>query len=230
MKKNNLYFIIFIFFINCKSQNSDYKVIHFSNDEIQAIYYFHTNNEEFARVYGNSPQNDSLTFTRNKNDLIVKEFSYEEKQKKRKEIGEIKYVNYYKTVSDIISTGNTFSINQIPIKDFNFYSKDNELENLLKENCQKEIGLYTYGECDFVFPKDYELTYLPNNSNIISAKIIKENNVLKEMEIEAKYFDVNFKYKRKYFYQDEKINKIFTSVKDSISEDFYEDKFIIEKK
>ena len=44
------------------------------------------------------------------------------------------------------------------------------------------------------------------------------------------YFDVNFKYKRKYVYQDKKINKIFTSVKDSISEDFYVDKFIIEKK
>ena len=191
---------------------------------------FHANNEEFARTYGNSFKSDSLTFTRKQNDLVVKEFSYEEKQKKRKPIGEIRYVNYYKTVSDIISTGNTFSINQIPIKDFNFYSKDNDLENLLKENCQKEIGLITYNKCDFVLPKDYEMMYFPNNSTIKSAQIIKENDVLKEVEIEAKYFDVNFKYKRKYVYQDKKINKIFTSVKDSISEDFYVDKFIIEKK
>ena len=203
-KKNNLYLIVLIFFINCKSQNRDYKVIHFSNDEIQTIYYFHAINEEFARTYGNSFKSDSLTFTRKQNDLVVKEFSYEEKQKKRKPIGEIRYVNYYKTVSDIISTGNTFSINQVPIKDFNFYSKDNDLENLLKENCQKEIGLITYNKCDFVLPKDYEMMYFPNNSTIKSAQIIKENDVLKEVEIEAKYFDVNFKYKRKYVYQDKK--------------------------
>lgn len=142
MKKNNLHFIIFLFFINCKSQNSDYKVIHFSNDEVQAIYYFHSNNEEFARVYGSSLKNDSLTFTKNKNDLIVKEYSYEEKQKKRKEIGKIKYVNYYKTLSEIISTGDVFSVNQIPIKNFNFISKDKDLEILFQENCQKKM-VYT---------------------------------------------------------------------------------------
>ena len=45
---------------------------------------------------------------------------------------------------------------------------------------------------------------MKSSRHMAILKIIKENDVLKEVEIEAKYFDVNFKYKRKYVYQDKK--------------------------
>ena len=125
--------------------------------------------------------------------------------------------------------GNIFFINETPIKDFNFTKKDTDIEKIIEENCQKENGLYSYSDCDFVLSKNDELPYFPNNSIILSFKVKKEKSFIQEMEIKAKYFDESFNYKRNYYYKNEKIEKIITSIEDDASKNSYEDNFIMEK-
>lgn len=173
MKKNNTFFLLF--FIACKAQN--YKVIHTSNNIINSIYYFHSNNEEFARVYGDNSPKDSLTFIKKGNDLIIEEFTIIEKKKKSN--GNIRYVDYFSSVSDIISTGNPLFINEVPIINFNFIKKDLDLELLAKQNCHFTSN--SYNHCDFILPKEDELTYLPTNSKIISINLTRKNNYLKNL-------------------------------------------------
>ncbi|WP_276731089.1 hypothetical protein [Chryseobacterium carnipullorum] len=225
MKRSNLYLILFFFYINCQSQHHDGKVIYLSNNDIQTVHYFHMDSE-YARVYGKSIKSDSLTFTKNKNDLIVKEFKYNDQQKKRITTGNIKYINYYSTLSDIVASENTFSIDEVPITNFNFLKKDLEIERMIKENCKHTKE--GYNGCDFMLPKNNELPYWPDNSTITSAKIKRKENRLDEIEFQAKYFDTPFSYKRNYYYHNKNIEKIITSVKDSAFES-YEEKFIIVK-
>ena len=97
------------------SQKNDYKVVYSSNNDIKISYYFHSDNKEYARVYGNSIKSDSLAFVQNKNDLIVNEFKYNDKEKKRLPTGNIKYINYYTKLSDIIASENAFSIDEVPV-------------------------------------------------------------------------------------------------------------------
>lgn len=210
--------------MSCKSQNKNYKVLHLSNNQVEMVYYFHPNNEEFARVYGNSIKNDSLAFIKEGNSLIVKEFNYDENRKERINSGTINYVNYYTKLTEIIPTENATSINEVPIKNSNFIKKDFEIENLSKENCRFKNELYS--NCDFILPKDNELPYLPSNSTIISVKIKKSQNNLQELDIVAKYFEKTFNYNRKYYYHDNKIEKISTLIEDSISKTSYKDHFL----
>ena len=213
--------------MGCKSQNIDFKIIHKNNIGVQTVNYFHTNNQEFARVYGDSVKNDSLSFLRVGNNLITTEFSFSEKLKKRIKVGSIKYVNYFTSVSEFIPTGNVFSINEVPIENLNFIKKDLEIEEISKLNCQYSKGFYS--KCDFKLSAEDNLPYMPNNSTIISVKTKKNQNILQEIEIEAKYFEEDFIYKRKYFYKNEKIQKITTTITDKISKNYYEDMFLLEK-
>jgi hypothetical protein len=226
MKRSNLYFILFFFTINCQSQNHDYKVIYLNNNDIQTVHYFHANNE-YARVYGSSVKNDSLAFTKNKSDLIVNEFKYNDKQKKRIATGNIKYINYYGKLSDIVASEDAFSIDEVPVVNFNFLKNDLEIESMIKENCKYVKD--GYNDCDFILPKSNVLPYWPDNSTITSAKIKMKENRLDEMEFQAKYFDTPFTYKRNYYYKNKNIEKIITSVKDSTVTS-YEEKFIIKGK
>ncbi|NML69284.1 hypothetical protein HHL23_05685 [Chryseobacterium sp. RP-3-3] len=225
MKRSNLYLILFFFYINCQSQHHDGKVIYLSNNDIQTVHYFHVDSE-YARVYGSSIKSDSLVFTRDKNDLIVKEFKYNDQQKKRITTGNIKYINYYSKLSDIVASENTFSMDEVPITNFNFLKKDLEIERMIKENCKHTKD--GYNGCDFMLPKNSELPYWPDNSTITSAKIKTKKNRLDEIEFQAKYFDTPFSYKRNYYYHNKNIEKIITSVKDSTVES-YEEKFVIVK-
>ncbi|WP_143754196.1 hypothetical protein [Chryseobacterium sp. 52] len=198
-----------------------------SNNDIQTIHYFHPDDAEYARVYGSSVKNDSLTFSKKKNDLIVKEFKYNDEQKRRIATGNIKYVNYYGKLSDIVASENAFSMDEVPFNHFNFLNKDLEIERMVKENCK-----YTndgYNDCDFRLPKSSELPYWPDNSVITSARIKMKENRLDEIEFQAKHFDTPFNYKRNYYYNKNTVEKIITSVKDSTSVESYENKFIIIK-
>lgn len=225
-KRNNLYFfIVFFFYLGCKSQKHDYVVVHSGNNELRAKYYFHPDHSEYARAYGNSVQNDSLTFNRNKGDLIVNEFNYDEKQKRRIAGGSIKYVDYYTNLSDIIVTGNPLSVDEVPVNNLNFIKKDLEIEDIIKENCQSvKKG---YSSCDFIFPKSNVPPYLPEGSTITLAKIKKGKNGLEAMEIQGKYDDKVFHYKRNYYYENKRIKKIITSVKDTTSVKSYEDTYTV---
>ncbi|MDR6923876.1 MULTISPECIES: hypothetical protein [Chryseobacterium] len=225
-KRNNLYFfIVFFFYLGCKSQKHDYKVIHSGNNEIMTTYYFHSDHAEYARVYGNSAESDSLTFNRDKNDLIVKEFNYDGKQKKRVAGGNIKYVDYYTSLSDIVVSGNPLSVDEVPVNNFNFTKKDLEIENIIKENCKSTKE--GYSGCDFRFPKSNALPYLPESSTIKAARIKKGKDGLEEIEVQGKYDDKTFQYKRNYYYDNKRIKKIITSVKDNTSTDSYEDSYSV---
>ncbi|CAH0180588.1 MULTISPECIES: hypothetical protein [unclassified Chryseobacterium] len=225
-KRNSLYFfIVFFFYLGCKSQKHDYRVIHLSNNEILSTYYFHPDHIEYARVYGSSFKNDSIIFNRNKDDLIVKEFNYDEKQKKRVAGGSIRYINYYTSLSDIIVSGNLLSMDEVPVSNFNFTKKDLEIESIIKENCKSTKE--GYSGCDFIFPKNNGLPYLPESSTITSAKIKKGKDGLEEIEVQGKYEDAAFNYKRNYYYDNKKIKKIITSVKDNTSVNSYEDAYSV---
>jgi len=227
MKKNNLYFILFFFYLNCQSQNHNYKVIYWSNNDIKTTHYFHSDNTEYARVYGGTSKDDSVTFTKKRNDLIVNEFKYNDKQKKRLSKGNIKYINYYGKLSDIVVSKNAFSMDEVPVNKFNFIKKDLEIEGIARENCK-----YTndrYSNCDFIFPKSNELPYWPNNSSVTSIKVKMEKGKLDEMQLQATYLDTPFTYIRKYYYNQNKIEKIITSIKDNTSTKSYEDKFLVYK-
>ncbi len=225
---NNLYFfIVFFFYLGCKSQKHDYVVVHSGNNELKTKYYFHPDHTEYARAYGSSVQNDSLTFNRNQNNLIVNEFNYNEEQKKRIAGGSIKYVDYFTKLSDIIVSGNPLSVDEVPVINFNFIKKDLEIENIIKENCQYAKG--EYRGCDFIFPKNNVPPYLPESSVIRSAKIKKGKNGLEEIEMQGKYDEKVFNYKRNYYYENKRVKKIITSVKDSSSVNSYEDSYSIGK-
>lgn len=203
-RRNNLYFfIVFFFYLGCKSQKYDYIIVHSGNNEVRAKYYFHPDHSEYARAYSSSMQNDSLTFNRSKNDLVVNEFNYNEKQKRRIAGGSIKYVDYYTNLSDIIVSGNPLSVDEVPVTNLNFIKKDMEIEDIIKENCQSAKG--EYSGCDFIFPKRNVPPYLPENSTITSAKIKKGENGLEEIEIQGKYDDKVFNYKRNYYYENKRI-------------------------
>ncbi|AKK73503.1 hypothetical protein OK18_13630 [Chryseobacterium gallinarum] len=228
MKRNNLYLILLFFYTSCMSQKNDYKVVYSSNNDIKISYYFHSDNKEYARVYGNSIKSDSLAFVQNKNDLIVNEFKYNDKEKKRLPTGNIKYINYYTKLSDIIASENAFSIDEVPVNNLNFIKKDWEIKNIIEKNCkQSKVG---FNNCDFILPSNNEFPYWPSSAVIASAKIRVKENSLEEIELEAKYQDNSFNYKRSYYYNDDqKIEKIITSIKDNSSTESYEDKFIIVK-
>ncbi|MDR2237055.1 MAG: hypothetical protein LBE92_13120 [Chryseobacterium sp.] len=225
-RRNNLYFfIVFFFYLGCKSQKQDYKVIHTGNKELQATYYFHPDHTEYARSYGNSVQNDSLTFSRDKNNLMVKEFNYDGKQKKRTAGGSIQYVDYYTKLSDIIVSGNPLSIDEVPVTNFNFTKKDAEMEDIIKENCKPTKE--GYSGCDFSFPKSNVPPYLPESATITSAQVKKGKDGLEEIELQGKYDGKMFHYKRNYYYDNKRITKIITSVKDNSSADSYEDTYSV---
>lgn len=222
MKKNNLIFFLFLIVIGCKSQ--DFKIIHSSNNEIQSVHYFNSNNEEYAKIYGPTYPKDSLTFTKKGNDLIVNEFTVY-KNKKIKSNGNLKYVNYFLSVTDIIPSGSPLHINELPIINFNFIQKDLNIEQIAKDNCTSIKN--GYRNCDFTLAKDDELSYFPTNSNINSIVLLKENNSLKKLEIDAVYMDKKFRYQRVYYYENKKIEKIITSMEDHNTKNIYVDTFEI---
>ncbi|MCV9930836.1 hypothetical protein OIU80_00945 [Flavobacterium sp. LS1R47] len=63
MKKGKLIIgILFIIVSSCKIVNNDYLIIHSNDKNVSIRHYFHKNNNEYARVYGNNKENDSITF------------------------------------------------------------------------------------------------------------------------------------------------------------------------
>ncbi|MCD0473333.1 hypothetical protein LPB87_02885 [Flavobacterium sp. EDS] len=225
MKKSKLIIgVLFIIVSSCKVVNNDYLIIHSNDKDVYIRHYFHKNNNEYARVYGNNKENDSITFLKDNNDLLVNEFIYSPEQKKHIAGGNIRYVNYYTSVTDIkYSEKATFSINIIPIKNLDFLKNDTEIENITKESCKtskNNDNKYSYSNCNFILPQSNNLDYLPNNSKIISIEIIKnKEKQLQEINANAEYFDKKIYYKRIYYYQDKRILRIKTLVRDSISTD-----------
>jgi len=69
-------------------------------------------------------------------------------------------------------------------------------------------------------PKSSNLDYIPDNTRIISAEIIKnKNNLPYNINLNLKYFDTKIYYQRFYYYKGKQIFKIKTIVSDSISTD-----------
>lgn len=226
------FFFCFLFIIvsSCKVVNSDYLIIHSNDKDVYIRHYFHENNNEYARVYGNNKENDSITFLKDNNDLLVNEFIYSPEQKKHITGGNIRYVNYYTSVTDIkYSEKATFSINIIPIENLDFLKNDKEIENITKESCKTNTNnenKYFYSNCNFILPQSNNLDYLPNNSKIISIEIIKnKEKQLQEINANVEYFDAKIYYKRLYYYQDKRILRIKTLVRDSISTDTFLDSY-----
>lgn len=225
MKNSNLLIIgISIIISSCKAIKGDYLIIHSNDKDLYIRHYFHESNDEYARVYGSTIQSDSITFLKDDNDLLVNDFKYSKGQKKRIGVGSIRYVNYYTLITDIKYSQNASElINITPVKNLDFLKTDNELEDILKENCKavKNNGdEHFYNDCNFILPKSNHPEYLPNSSEIISVEVLKnKENKLEEMNLNVKYFDTNIYYKRTYYYQNKIIFKIKTVIKDSISSD-----------
>ncbi|OMQ11277.1 hypothetical protein [[Flexibacter] sp. ATCC 35103] len=225
MKKSNLLIVgISIIISSCKAINGDYLIVHSNDKDLYIRHYFHESNDEYARVYGSNIQNDSITFSKDDNDLLVNDFKYSEEQKKRIAVGNMRYVNYYTSITDIKYSENTTElINIVPVNDLDFLKNDNEIVKIIEENCKdanNAADKYFYNGCNFILPKSNSLEYLPNNSKIISLEILKnKKNKFQEMNLKVKYFDAYIDYKRTYYYQDKRIFKIKTLIKDSISSD-----------
>lgn len=231
MKKNKLIIgILFIIVSSCKVVNNDYLIIHSNDKDVYIRHYFHKNNNEYARVYGNNKENDSITFLKDNNDLLVNEFIYSPEQKKHITGGNIRYVNHYTSVTDIkYSEKATFSINVIPIENLDFLKNDKEIENITKESCKTNTNnenKYFYSDCNFILPQSNNLDYLPNSSKIISIEIIKnKEKQFQEINANVEYFDAKIYYKRLYYYQGKRILRIKTLVRDSISTDTFLDSY-----
>lgn len=231
MKKSKLIIgILFIIVSSCTVANKDYLIVHSNDKDVSIRHYFHENNNEYARAYGNSKESDSITFLKDSNDLLVNEFIYNPEQKKHITGGNIRYVNHYTSVTDIkYSEKATFSINMMPIENLDFLKNDKEIENITKENCKTNTNnenKYSYSGCNFILPQSNNLDYLPSNSKIVSVEIIKnKEKQLQEINANVKYFDTKIYYKRLYYYQDKKILRIRTSVRDSISTDTFLDSY-----
>lgn len=228
MKKNKLIIsVLFIIVSSCKVLNKDYLIIHSNDKGIYIRHYFHENNDEYARVYGNSKENDSITFSKDNNSLLVNGFIYSPEQKKRIALGNIKYINYYTSITDIKYSQNAENcINVMPIEKLDFSKNDKEIENIIKENCKYDNDKHSYNDCNFILLQSNNLEYLPNNSKITSVEIINnKKNQIQEISVNAKYFDTNIYYKRFYYYEGKRILKIKTLVRDSISTDIFLDSF-----
>jgi hypothetical protein len=225
MKKTKLIVcILFIIVSSCKVINQDYLIIHSNDKDLYIRHYFHESNDEYARVYGSRLENDSITFSKENNDLIVSHFKYNKEQKNRIAVGNILYVNYYTSITDIKYSENTTElINIVPVNDLDFLKNDNEIVKIIKENCKDSNNngdKHFYNDCNFILPKSNPLEYLPDNSKIIFAEILKnKKNKFQEINLKVKYFDAHIYYKRIYYYQDKRIFKIKTIIKDSISSD-----------
>lgn len=232
MKKSSLIIVVIFFLYSCKVTTKDYLIIHSNNNnKIDILHYFHENNQEYARVYGNVKESDSVIFRKSNNDLLVQNYNFNEEQKRRIAIGDIKYINYYNSVTDIIYSPNPVGcINVLPIENLNFLQNDQQIEEIIKENCKSYKSnerKYSYNDCDFILPKSNNLEYLPSNSRIISVEVIRDKaNRFQEINLEVKYFDAIIFYKRLYHYQDNRILKIKTIVRDSISTDTFLDSYL----
>lgn len=225
MKKNKIITVfVSLLTISCKVSNKDYVIIHSNNKEMEIRHYFHVNNEEYARVYGNSKENDSITFTIDNNDLLVNQFIYSREQKKRIAGGNILYVNYTTSITDIKYSQNANGCMNInPIINLDFLKKDKEIEKIIKENCKdKESNeeKVFFSDCNFILPQLNKIEYLPDNSKIIFVEIMKnKKQQFQEINLRANYFNTKIDYKRYYYYKDKSIQKIKTLVRDSISTD-----------
>jgi hypothetical protein len=223
MKKIKLIIcLLFVLISSCKMPVSNgYVIIHTNNKDLFIRHYFDENNQEHSRVYGSGKQNDSITFSRSNNDLLVTEFRYSEGQKKRIFGENVKYVNYYIKITDIKYSAGTGRINNIlPIENLDFLKNDKEIENIIKENCAIEKNRHVFKDCNFILPKSNNLDYIPDNTRIISAEIIKnKNNLPYNISLNLKYFDTKIYYQRFYYYKGKQIFKIKTIISDSISTD-----------
>ncbi|MEN2489575.1 hypothetical protein AAYQ05_17360 [Flavobacterium sp. B11] len=225
MKKVKLVIILVsLLATSCKVSNSDYLVIHSNNKGMEIYHYFHANNEEYARVYGNSKESDSIAFTIDNNDLLVNQFIYSLEQKKRIDGGNIRYVNYTTSITDIKYSQNSDGCMNIkPIINLDFLKKDKEIEQIIKENCKVKKNNEEedfFSDCDFILPQLNKIDYLPDNSKVISVGIMKnKKKQFQEINLRANYFNKKINYKRYYYYKNKNIEKIKTLVRDSISTD-----------
>ena len=230
MKKTNIIIgILFLIFSSCNVTKNDYLIIH-SNSNINIRHYFYKENDEYARVYGNTKESDSITFSKINNDLLVNEFIYNQEQKKRIAGGNIRYINYYMSITDIKYSANpTTYVNIMPIENLDFLKNDKEIENIIRENCKvnkNNNNQHFYNDCNFRLPKYNNLKYLPDNAKILSVDIIKnKNDQFQEMNLYVEYFDTKVNFKRFYYYQDKRILKIKTIITDSISSDTFLDSY-----
>jgi hypothetical protein len=230
MKKSNIIIgLLFLIFSSCNVTKNDYLIIHSNSSNINIHHYFHKENDEYSRVYGNSKESDSITFSKINNDLLVNEFIYSQARKKRIAGGNIKYSNYYTSITDIKYFANpTRCVNVVPIENLDFLKNDKEIENIIKENCKanKSNNDTCVYNCNFILPQSNSLDYLPNNSKIISAEIIKDKgNLFQQISLNITYFDTKIYYRRFYYYQDKRISKIKTIITDSISTDTFSDSY-----
>ncbi|MFQ6603903.1 hypothetical protein [Flavobacterium sp. C3NV] len=225
MKKYKLITIFLsLLTISCKVSNKGFVIVHSNNKGMEIRHYFHVYNEEYARVYGNSKENDSITFTIDSNDLLVKQFIYSQEQKKHIVGGNIRYINYTTSITDIKYSQNADGcINIKPIINLDFLKKDKEIEKIINENCKvKESNEEedSFSDCNFILPQLNKIDYLPGNSKIVSVEIMKnKKKQFQQINLRANYFNTNIDYKRYYYYKDKSIQKIKTLVGDSISTD-----------
>ncbi len=217
--------ILLLFSMACTAQPPDYKVIHSGDHATASMHYFNAGDVEYARVYGNDGKGDSLTFGRKNNDLIVREFKYMPQPQKRVANGTIRYVNFYAELSDIVTTGNPQYMDEIPVQNFNFLTKERELEQLIRENCT--LIQEQYKDCDFSLPKSTVPDYFPETARITSAVIKKDKNQFVTIELTGQYFEQHFRYKRDFHYNNNKLAGITTVITDDDSANVYEDTYTV---
>ncbi|UWY28130.1 hypothetical protein [Flavobacterium sp. TR2] len=229
MKKNKLIIVfVLLLVISCKNHNKGYIIIHSNNKDMKILHYFNANNEEYARVYGDSKEDDSIKFTIDKNDLLVSEFVYNQELRKRIVRGTIRYVNYTTSITDIKYSLNVDGFMNIkPIMNLDFLEKDKEIEKIIKENCKTSMSnkeKKIFSDCNFIFPQLNKIDYLPDNSKIVSIEIVKnKRKQFQKINLQANYFNIKIDYERCYYYDGKNIQKIKTFIKDSISTDIIMD-------
>lgn len=231
MKKTNIIiYILFLIFSSCSVIKNDYLIVHSNSSNINTQHYFHNENDEYARVYGNSKESDSITFSKKNNDLLVNEFIYSQERKEQITGGSIRYINYYTSITDIKYFANpTRCVNVMPIENLDFLKNDKEIENIIKENCKSNKSnndTHFYNDCNFRLPKYNNLEYLPDNAKIISVIMIKNKmRQFQEINLNVEYFDTKIYFQRSYYYKDKRISKIRTIITDSISTDSFLDSY-----
>ncbi|OXG05516.1 hypothetical protein BC749_101372 [Flavobacterium araucananum] len=216
--------IIIIFVTSCKVTTKDYLIIHSIDNMVQTRHYFHKNDQEFARVFGNDEKSDSITFTRINDDLLITTFSYDNEHRIRIEDGNV----YIGTERIKYSKHGINHIYVYPIESLS--QNDEDIEHVMNKmcgSCKSNNNKFYYRDCPFIGPESLDIQYMATGSIITSGQIIKnKRNKFKQINVEIEHFDSIFSYRRLYYYKHNTLSKIKTIVSDSNSTNYYLDSYV----